>query len=216
MRAASVESLIDGLAEGLRPVRRLRAPWLRAFGWIVAVACAAAVLAAFSDLREMAERFRAAPDLWIAALGSTLTAILGAAATFELSLPDRPRTWALLPVPGLALWIAATGMGCLRSWIVPGGEVANLDDARTCFAFILLVSLPLSGLTLVMIRRACPLRPNLAAATGGIAVAAAAATLLLFFHPYDVGATDIAVHLAAFGLVIGANRLVGGRLLTSA
>ncbi len=58
------------------------------------------------------------------------------------------------------------------------------------------------------------MRPNLTAATGGIAVAAAAATLLNFFHPYDVGAIDLAVHVVAIGLVIVANRAVGGRLLT--
>ena len=44
-------------------------------------------------------------------------------------------------------------------------------------------------------------------------VAAAAATLLNFFHPYDAGATDIVVHVAAITFVITANRLVGGRLL---
>ena len=75
---------------------------------------------------------------------------------------------------------------------------------------------PLSILTIAMIRQACPLRPNLTAATGGMAVAAAAATLLDFFHPYDVGATDIVVHTIAIGLVIAANRLVGGRLVTRA
>ena len=103
----------------------------------------------------------------------------------------------------------------MRPYVVPGTEPATLGEARTCFTFIVLVSVPLSVLTLAMIRRACPLRPSHAAAAGGMTVAAAAASLLVFFHPYDVGVTDVAVHVVAIGLVIGTNRLVGGRLLGS-
>ena len=91
---------------------------------------------------------------------------------------------------------------------------ASLAEAKTCFTFIVALSVPLSIVTIFMVRRAFPMRPNLTAATGGVAVAAAAATLLNFFHPYDVGAIDLAVHVVAIGLVILANRAVGGRLLT--
>jgi hypothetical protein len=119
-----------------------------------------------------------------------------------------------LPLPGLLLWIAGTGMGCLRSWVIPGLHAASLEEARTCFSFIVALSIPLSIVMIVMIRRACPLRPNLTAATAGIAVAAASATLLNFFHPYDAGATDALVHCVAIGLVIAVNRSLGGRLLS--
>jgi hypothetical protein len=152
--------------------------------------------------------------MWLAVLGSTLTTILGAVAAFELSLPDRKPSWALLPVPGLLLWVAATGLGCLRTWVIPDMHPASMEEAHTCFMFIVSLSIPLSIIMILMIRRACPLRPNLAAAIGGLTVAAAAATLLNFFHPYDAGATDIAAHCAAVALVIAINRIVGGRLLT--
>lgn len=208
-----VDSLILDLGADLRPVRRLRPPLVRAAGWLSVVVVAAIVLASFADLGAMADRLSSVPDIWLAVLGSTSTTVLSAIAVFQLSLPDRHASWALLPLPGLALWIAGTGMGCLRAWTIPGTEVATLVEARTCFTFIVSLSLPLSVLMILMIRRACPLRPNLTAATGGLAVAAGSATLLNFFHPYDAGATDIAVHVVAITLVVGANRLFGGWLL---
>jgi hypothetical protein len=211
---ATVDHYITGLTEDLRPVGRLRSPWIRALGWLALVAAAAAVLAWFSDLGDVVYRLRFVPDMWMAVLGSTLTTVLGAVATFQLSLPDRSERWALLPLPGLALWIAASGMGCFRAWVIPDMHAADLMETRDCFVFILGLSVPLSIVTILMVRQAFPMRPDLTAATGGIAVAAAAATLLNFFHPYDAGVTDIAVHVVAVGVVIAANRTIGGRLLT--
>ena len=214
MTDASVDAMIDGLTEDLRPVGRLMPPGMRALVWLGLVTAAAAVLAMFSHLSDMAYRLRDVPDMWLAVIGSILTMILAAVATFELSLPDRSPGWALLPLPGLAVWVAASGMGCLRAWVIPDMHAASLGEARDCFVFIVSLSVPLSIVTILMVRRAFPMRPNLTAATGGIAVSAAAATLLNFFHPYDVGALDLAVHGVAIGLVIAANRAVGGRLLT--
>ena len=210
---ARLDTLIADLGADLRPVRRLRPPFWRACGWLAVVTATAFILGCFADLASIAHRLRHVPDMWLAVLGSTLTTVLGAIAAFELSLPDRKSAWAFLPLPGLALWIAATGMGCFRAWLVPDTHAASLGEARECFTFIVSLSLPLSVLMILMIRRACPLRPNLTAMTGGLAVAAAAATLLNFFHPYDAGATDITVHVLAIALVIGLNRLFGGRLL---
>ena len=214
MTDASVDSVIDGLTEDLRPTGRLMPPGMRALAWLGLVTAVAAILAWFSDLSDIAYRLHYVPDMWLAVIGSVLTTILGAVATFQLSLPDRSPGWALLPLPGLAVWIAASGLGCLRAWVIPDMHPASLAEAKTCFTFIVALSVPLSIVTIFMVRRAFPMRPNLTAATGGVAVAAAAATLLNFFHPYDVGAIDLAVHVVAIGLVILANRAVGGRLLT--
>ena len=231
MTDSAVDAFIDGLADDLRPVRRLWSPWARASAWLAVVGAAAGVLASFSDLSDLAHRLTSVPDMWVAVLGSVLTTVLGAVATFQLSLPDASSRWALLPLPGLAVWIAGTGFGCARTWVIPGLHPASLEEARTCFMFITALSVPLSILTVAMVRRAFPLRPNLVAATGGFAGGGgggpagggvapprpggpAAATRLNFFHPYDVGVTDVAVHVVAIGLVILANRAVGGRLLT--
>ena len=207
--AGSHDALIRALAADVRPIRRLAPPSLRALGWLAVVAALAAALASFADLGAMARRLGTVPDMWLAVTGSTLTAILAAFAAFQTAMPDRRAAWALLPLPALILWIAASGLGCLRTWIVPGTHDATMHEARTCLVFILGVSVPLSVLLVAMLRRAYPLRPNLTATMGGLAAAAAAATLLNFFHPYDAAATDLAVHAAAVAIVVLANRVVG-------
>ena len=212
MTANSHDELIRGLAAELQPVRRLPPPLFRALAWLAVLVALAIGLAGFADFDAVWQRISAAPDLWLAVIGSTLTAVLAAIAAFELSLPDAPRAWALLPLPPALLWVGASGFGCLRIWIAPQSHVAVMSEARDCLVFIIFLSVPLSALLLVMLRRAFPLYPGLTATTGGLAVAAAAATLLNFFHPYDAAATDLVVHAAAVALVIGANRVLGGRV----
>jgi hypothetical protein len=119
----------------------------------------------------------------------------------------------LLPVPTALLWMAASGSGCLRSWLVPTSREALAVEPRDCLVFILCVSLPLAVALVLMLRRACPLRPGLTATLGGLASAAAAATLLNLFHPFDVAATDLAIHAVAIAVVVLATRAVGARAL---
>jgi len=214
MTTSPHDPLIRDLAADLKPVRRLWRPALRALGWLSVVAAMALGLAVFADVHALWERIVAAPDMWLAMFGSAATAILAAIAAFELSLPDAPRAWAWLPLPGALLWVAASGFGCLRVWFLPDTHVAVLGEARDCLIFIVLLSVPLSALLYLMLRRACPLQPGLTAAVGGLAVAAAAATLLNFFHPYDVAATDLTVHAIAVALVVVANRALGSRIFT--
>lgn len=212
MTSTSHDQLIHGLAARLKPVKRLQRPVLRALAWLGVVAAIAVALAAFADVNAMWQRVTAAPDLWLAVIGSTGTAICAAIAAFELSLPDAHRVWAALPLPAAILWIAASGLGCLRTWIAPQTHVANMGEARDCLVFIVALSVPLSVALFAMLRRAHPLNIGITAAVGGLAVAAAAATLLNFFHPYDAAATDLVVHAAAVAIVIAANTALAGRL----
>ncbi|MBO0757024.1 MAG: DUF1109 family protein [Bradyrhizobiaceae bacterium] len=177
------------------------------------MAALALVLAAFSDLTAVAHRLTAAPDMAIAALGSASTTVLAAFAAFQLSVPGHSRAWALLPLPAALVWVAASGAGCLRSWLIPDVHLATMNEQKDCLLFIIGLSVPLSVLLIVMLRRAFPLDPGLIAALAGLAAAAAAASLLLLFHAFDASATDLAVHALAVGLVVGANRVLGGRLL---
>jgi hypothetical protein len=207
------ERLIHDLAADLAPVRRLAPPSFRALGWLAVVAAIAVALTMVANVSAMWHRLAAAPDMWLAALGSAATAMLAALAAFQLSLPDARRAWALLPLPAALVWIVASGVGCLRTWFVPGTHVADMSEARDCLMFIVGLSVPLSALLIMMLRRACSLQPGLTAAVAGLAAAAAAATLLNFFHPFDAAATDLAVHAVAVTLVILANRVLSGRLL---
>ena len=208
------EQLIRDLTADLVPVRRLASPGLRALGWLAVVVAAAIALATVANLPALWHRLSGAPDMWLAVLGSAATAVLAAVAAFQLSLPDARRAWALLPLPAALLWIVASGLGCLRTRLAPDTHVADMSEARDCLMFIVGLSVPLSALLIVMLRRACPLQPGLTAAIAGLAAAAAAATLLNFFHPFDAAATDLAVHAGAVALVIAANRAFSGRLLS--
>ncbi|GJD55527.1 NrsF family protein [Methylobacterium dankookense] len=210
-RTRPVDDLVGDLVRDLRPVRPLPPPGLRALAWLGAACLIGFALAALAEIPDLRERL-ATPDLRMAAAGALLTAVTAAYAAFATSVPGRPAAWALLPLPAAALWIGASGLGCLKAYLAPVAE-AHAQTGLGCFGFLTAVSLPLSALLVLMLRRACPLRPNLTAALGGLATAAAAATLLVPFHPEEATATDIAIHGATVIAVIALNGLAGGRLL---
>ena len=213
IRSDSNDLLVQALTAELTPVRRLASPGLRVLMWLAIIGAVALALMMVSDVGAMIRRLLAAPDMWLAAIGSMLTAVLAAVAAFELSLPDRKAAWALLPLPAVALWVGASGVGCLRPWSVAEAYPMPPDQPEHCLIFILGFSLPLSLLLIIMLRRGFSLRPNLTAIIGGLACASTSATLINFVHPYDAAATDLAVHALAVVIVILAYAIFGGRIL---
>jgi hypothetical protein len=207
--------LMADLVDDLRPVRPLVAPIVRVVLWLAVVVAIALVLARFADLAAMRTRFMGTPDMAMAAAGSSLTAVLAAIATFELGLPDRSAVWAWLPLPGLLLWIGASGLGCARGWLAPGTSEISFADTSHCLRFIVLMSLPLSLAIFLLLRRSYSLYPTLMGSMAGLAVAAAAATLLNFFHPYDAALDDLLVHAGAVMMVVAINRALGGWLFVA-
>lgn len=208
------QALIDTLGAGLTPVRRLLPPWLRALGWLLVVGVIAALLLMHYGTAPMLRRWAGAHDLAWAAAGAVLTAVCAAWAVFVLGVPGRSRAWAWLPLPGALLWIGASGLGCLRTWLAPGTSIATVHQSADCLVFIVSFSIPLSALMIGLLRRACPLRPILTALLVGLASAAASASLLEICHAYDAAATDLLTHALAVGIVIAANTVMGGRLLS--
>ena len=207
------QTLIDTLGARLTPVRRLWPPWLRTLGWLLAVAAIAVALLAHYGIDPMLRRWDGAPDLAWAAVGAVLTAVCAAWAAFVLGVPGRSRAWAWLPLPGALLWIGASGLGCLRTWLAPDTSIAGLHQSADCLMFIVGFAIPLSALMVWLLRRACPLRPVLTAVLIGLASAAASASLLEICHAYDAAATDLLTHAAAVGIVVLANAALDGRLL---
>ncbi len=210
------DRLIHGLAADLKPVRLLPSPLKRAFIWLGFVVTAGLISSLIADLPALAQRLAATPDMWLATTGSILTAILAAIAAFKLSLPDSPRAWAWLPLPAVVLWLTASGLGCLRSFVLPDTYVPLFRETMECLAIILAFSVPFSVLLFAMLREAFPLLPGLTAVIGGLAVAAASATLLNLFHPFDAAAVDLLVHAFAVALVVVASRAVGARAFAPA
>jgi hypothetical protein len=209
------EALIDVLGAELTPVRRLPPPWLRTLGWLSMVAVIAVVMFMHFGASTMVHRWNAAPDLGWAAFGGVITAITAALAAFALAVPGRSIRWVWVPVPSALLWIGASGMGCLRAHI-PGMPVLDLHGANDCFIFIISFSIPLSGLLIWLLRRACPLHPVLTAVIVGLASASASASLLEICHNFDAAATDLLMHAVAVAIVVALNAIMGGKLLSRA
>jgi hypothetical protein len=209
MATEATDQLIARLAAEAEPVGRLRPPFQRAALWLLAVAALAGVaIFLFSDLALFDRRARD-PKLVLELIGTVLTGIAAVIAAFQLSLPDRARAWALLPVPPFLLWLASSSYSCYRHWISFGPNGWAIGESADCFRFILCVSLPL-GLSLIwLLRRAAPLDPVPVAALGGLGVAGIAAFILQFFHPFDVTFMDLGIHLAAVGLVVIVASLAG-------
>ncbi len=209
------ESLIQSLGEQLAPVRRLPPPWLRTAGWLLAVVAIAIGLRYRYGAEHMIQRWIAEPDIAVAGAGAVVTAVCAAWAAFTLGVPGRPAWWAWLPLPAFAVWVGASGLGCLHDWLGPTAHVANINEASDCLIFIISFSVPLSALLIWLLRRACPLRPVLTAVMIGLASAAASAALLEICHAFAVAATDLITHAMAVGIVVLVNALMGGRLLQS-
>jgi hypothetical protein len=165
------------------------------------MAVAAIAVVSFSDL-EMFRRRIADPALILELAATFATGAAAVLAAFNLSLPDRSRTWALLPLPSLALWVGSSGYACWRNWIVAGPTGWALGESAHCFLFIIAASVPLSVSLLVLLNRARPLSPLAVAATGALGVSALAAAALQFFHPFDVTFLDLGVHLGTVALVV--------------
>lgn len=194
--------LIQRLAAGAQPVKRLRPPVLRAALWLVAVAAIiATTISLFADFAVFARRAQD-PKFAFELVGTLLTGVAAVVAAFHLSLPDRPRSWALLPLPPLALWIVSSGYSCYRSWIVAGPAGWELGETAHCLRFILGWSVPLAVSLIVLLHRSAPLAPVPVAALGGLGVAAIAAFALQFFHPFNVTFIDLGIHLGAVVIVV--------------
>ncbi len=201
--------LIDALARGLVPVRRLGSPLRRMLGWLLVVVLPGAGLAAVADLRATLSCHAAEPDLVLAALGSIATAVTAAAAAILATLPDRNPRWAFLPAPSLALWIGASVSGAGAGH----GAPISLSEACACVGFILGLGVPFALLLAAILKGGYALHPSLSGGLAGLAAASAAASILGLFHPFAMVLNDLALHALAVALLSAAGAGFGRRPL---
>ena len=203
--------LINLLAASAKPVRRLRPPLVRATLWLLLAALVFALLAVGHGLRgDFAQRV-SQPAFVIGIVASLVTGILAAVASFSLSLPDRSRAWALLPLPALLLWISTVSYGCLTNWVSIGPDGMRMGEAARCFATLMLTGMPLSIALYVMLRHAAWLRPTAVTVTGGLAVAAMTATALSLFHDLDATVMVLVWNFGVAVVIVGMGWLLGVR-----
>jgi hypothetical protein len=198
---ATTPELIDRLTADATPVRRLRAPAWRALGWLAIAAVLIGIVTAIVGLRPGLVTALRDPVFALGRGAALATAVTGALATFELSLPDRSSRWLLLPLPFAALWLGTMGYGCLADFLVEGPAGLRLGG-DPCLRSILLISLPLGAVLFAMVRHAGPVRPVPTALAGGLTLAAAAEGGLTLFHDIEASLTDLLAHLLAVAIVI--------------
>lgn len=95
--------------------------------WAAAISAAGIML--FADMRVFHDRMVS----WQVQV--ELFGTLAIIAAFELSVPDRSPRWALLPFPARAVWLACSGAGCYRVWIVEHEDMWAFGDTRHCSNF---------------------------------------------------------------------------------
>lgn len=205
--------LIETLVADATPVRPLRPPLLRALAWLAAAAALIALLAIGHGLRGDL-MIRLDRPLFVAGMaGAAMTGILAAVSAFMLSLPDRARGWIWLPIPAAAGWLASVGVGCLTDWVRLDAENFQWGDAASCFALLLVASVPLSALLFWMLRHSARLRPTPAILAGALAVAALSACALSLLHVFEASAMILLWNFGAAAVVMGADAAIGRRIL---
>jgi hypothetical protein len=207
--------LIERLSATATPVRRLRPPMQRAGLWLLFAFLVLVVLAVAHGVRSDLVPRLGQPVFAAALAGSLLTGILATIAVFHLSVPGRSRLWLLLPVPGLVLWVATIGYGCLTDWvsIAPGG--LRLGSTLDCFLTLVLASLPPFVLLLAMLHHTAPVQPRILPAMGGLAVAGIAATSMSILHELDATIMVLLWNLGAAALIVALGGTIGRRILRS-
>jgi len=208
------DDLIDLLASGpdvrveAPPPQRDLAPLLLGVCGSVAV-----MLATLGIRRDLFAALGGA-IFWIkvAFAGSLAWAAIHAAR--RLAVPGAPlgRTWLWIALPFLAIWTIAAAV----LWqAAPDARAALLlgRSWRVCPFWITVVSLPVFGAALAVMRRRAPTRPALAGAAAGLA-AGAVGTLVYCLHCPESSAAFVAVWYvlgllapAALGVLIGSRLL---------
>lgn len=203
------DDLIGRLAADLEPVRPLPSPGWRALRWLALTLAFLGLLVAVEGLRPgIVERLSRIPDLlqW---LGSIATGIGAAVAAFHLAVPDRTERWALLPLPGLALWLSGLGVGCLTDWIELGPGGFRLGTSFGCFAFIVASGVPTVAVLLRMLRYARWVRPEQVVVLGVLAAAALSSAALTLFHDLDSTLMILIWHIGTIALMLALARMFG-------
>ncbi|MGF6441438.1 NrsF family protein [Paraburkholderia youngii] len=177
--------LIESLVADAKPVRPLRAPAVRASGWLLFATLVLILVGVAHGVRpDLATKLQQ-PAFVTSVAAAALTGIFAAVASFVASVPGRSLRWLLLPLPALVAWVATIGYGCLTNWVELGPDGVSLGETARCFATLGLTGLPLSLALLIMLRHVARLAPALVVMTGSLAVAALTAVALSMFHPLD-------------------------------
>lgn len=218
MRQLPIDSLIDQLAADSRPVRPLRAPIIRALMILAVIALVAGLAITLAgDIEALRRRYAGREGFLALEMTAMLaTGVLATVGAFSLSIPGGSKKWIAAPIPFLSLWLLLSGLGCYDDFVRRGGPGWELGDSVHCLLFIVASSTALAPLLIWRLARARPIDPLPVALLGGLGIAAISAFMLQFFHPFAVTFVDLAMHMVAILIVVGAIGLINRRALAPA
>ena len=201
MIPGSTEALIARLAENAPSVKPLPSPGRRAL-LTLAVVAAAGLLAIFlsnprGHLGGTDEGIR------LEMMAVLATGLLGVAGAFFAAVPGRSRLWLAAPLPFFGAWLLMSGASCYADLAAGGSERMAMGSSWHCLLFITATSLGLALPVTWLLSRAAPIEAGRVAVLAGLGVATLSTFLLYFFHPFEVTAGDIAVHMGTIALVTG-------------
>jgi hypothetical protein len=210
------EQLIDRLATGLQPVRRLPPPGLQALLWCALAVLVIGLAVAVHGLRHDLAQRMALPQEAVQFLASFATGLAAALAAAMLARPDRGAAWALLPVVPLVLWLGGLGWGCFADLDRMGPQALAMGTSWGCLKFILLLGTPLTVALYLLLRHAGPVRPVPVLLLGGLASAALCSAGLSLFHHLDAMLMVLVWHGGAVAVLVVLGWALGRPLLLRA
>ncbi len=207
------DSLIAALGREAKPIRRLRTPMLRATTWLAFAVVVIALLVLHDGLADDLAQSLGQRKFVLDLLGAFGTGLGATIAAFHLSMPGRSWRWAVLPLPGLAVWLFGMGYGCWADWVRLGAESMRFGMAVDCFCFIALTAIPLSAAMLFLLRHAAPIRPVPTAILATLSVASLAAGAHSLVDGLGTTFMVLIWHVGTTALLVLIARLVGPLLL---
>jgi hypothetical protein len=200
------DALVRDLAAAALPVRPLARPEVRALGWVAIAFATAVVVMAIHGINPNAFRAALSDPRMLGEIAATAaTAITGAVAAFQSTVPGAGRRWFWLPFASLAAWVVLTGSGCAADYASIGPAALDLRLDTGCFVPGAAIGSLLTLVILLMLKRGAPLMPRLTLIFAGMAVAATVNLGMLLLHEGDVSImllvwhTGYVVALAAIG-----------------
>lgn len=207
------DALIEKLAREAAPVRALPPPLVRAGTFIAISFAVMGVVAAFAG--DVDAVWSNLADLAFAAslAGALIAGVAAIVAAVVLSVPGRPASWALLPLPGALLWLAGSGVECLQSVAASGWGDGDPFASAACFRFIATAGVPLALGLYFLLRRSVATHLTGVTALAGLGAAMLAAALLQFMHAHGANPVDLATHIVAVSLLMVLMMTLGRRAL---
>ena len=200
------DTLIRELASGVRPVRSLARPWVRAAVWLaIAVPSALLVMVMMPNRSDWVSRL-SMPRVISEEVFALTTGVLAAIAAFASVVPGYNRKVLFLPLMPLALWLGALGQTGVRDWLQLSSQGFSMRSEWVCLpATIMAGAVPAIAMA-VMLRRGAPLTPRLSALLGGLAAAGLGNLgVCVTHHAYG----NVLVLVWHVGIVVALTGLVG-------